>query len=145
VQLRREMDEVSHRTRLCRESIANSNRGRLELENQDLERQLAEAETSLKTQTELHSKAVDKQKELEALMKEGKAVAEREKKSAEKELKQLQQQLEKHKQATDAKIQVRTFLINFFKCDFNAFLNGVRLSKLERSLGLQIPNLIEKQ
>jgi hypothetical protein len=114
VQLRRELDEVSHRTRLCRESIANSNRGRLELENQDLERQLTEAETSLKTQSELHSKAVAKQKELEALMKEGKAVAEREKKSAEKEFKQLQQQLEKHKQATDAKIQVRLHLYYYY-------------------------------
>lgn len=105
--MRRELDEVSHRVGLCRESIANSNRGRLELENQDLERQLLEAEAGLKTHADTHTKAVAKQKELEALMKEGKAVAEREKKSAEKELKQLQQQLEKHKQATDAKIQVR--------------------------------------
>jgi len=105
--MRGDLDEAEHRAALCRDSIAKSNRGRLELEAQDIERQLAESETGLKAATEAQAKAAAKQKEVEKLMKEGKDLAERQKKQAEKQLKQLTEQLEKHKQASENKMQVK--------------------------------------
>ncbi|CAB3364676.1 Hypothetical predicted protein [Cloeon dipterum] len=101
-----DLEDAEHSASLCKDTISKSNRGRLELEYQDLNQQLTEAKSKLVSVQETRAKAMRKQKEVETLMKDSKSHAEKEKKNAEKELKRLQELLEKHKQATEKKMQV---------------------------------------